>query len=40
MESRRAKEKLAAAKAAWAEAARTNGDALNIDEFLSRSAQR
>ena len=34
MDSRRAKEKLAAAKAAWAEAARTNGDALNIDEFL------
>ena len=35
MDSRRAREKLAAAKAAWAEAARTNGEALNIDEFLS-----
>ena len=35
MSSRRAKEKLAAAKAAWSEAARTNGDALNIDEFLA-----
>ena len=30
-----AKVKLASAKASWAEAARTNGDALNIDEFLS-----
>ena len=29
------KEKLAAAKAAWSEAARSNPDALNIDEFLS-----
>ena len=29
------KEKLAAAKAAWSEAARTNPDALNIDEYLS-----
>ena len=30
-----AKVKLASAKASWAEAARTNGDALNIDEFLA-----
>ena len=29
------KETLAAAKAAWSEAARSNPDALNIDEFLS-----
>ena len=29
------KEELAAAKAAWSEAARTNPDALNIDEYLS-----
>jgi len=29
------KEQLAAAKAAWSEAARTNPDALNIDEYLS-----
>ena len=28
------KEKLAAAKAAWSEAARSNPDALNLDEFL------
>ena len=28
------KEKLAAAKAAWSEAARSNPDSLNIDEFL------
>jgi len=33
--SRGLKEKLAAAKAAWSEAARSNPDALNIDEFLS-----
>ncbi len=32
---RKVKEKLAAAKAAWSEAARSNPDALNIDEFLS-----
>ena len=35
MNSRMAKVKLASAKASWAEAARTNGDALNIDEFLA-----
>lgn len=34
---RSVKEKLAAAKAAWSEAARSNPDALNIDEFLSFS---
>jgi hypothetical protein len=28
------KERLAAAKAAWSEAARSNPDSLNIDEFL------
>ena len=28
------KEKLSAAKAAWSEAARSNPDALNLDEFL------
>merc|ERR1719219_2869071 len=32
---RSVKEKLAAAKAAWSEAARSNPDALNIDEFLA-----
>lgn len=32
---RRVKERLAAAKAGWSEAARSNPDALNIDEFLS-----
>lgn len=32
---RSVKEKLAAARAAWSEAARSNPDALNIDEFLS-----
>lgn len=35
--NRATKEKLAAAKAAWSEAARSNPDALNIDEFLSFS---
>ncbi len=33
--SRSQKERLAAAKAAWSESARSNPDALNIDEFLS-----
>ena len=32
---RSVKEKLAAAKASWSEAARSNPDALNIDEFLA-----
>ena len=35
MNSRKMKEKVAAAKAAWSEAARSNPDALNIDEFLA-----
>jgi Ca2+-binding EF-hand superfamily protein len=35
--SRTIKEKMAAAKAAWSEAARSNPDAINIDEFLSFS---
>jgi len=35
MNSRKMKVKVAAAKAAWSEAARSNPDALNIDEFLS-----
>ena len=35
MSSRQMKVKVAAAKAAWSEAARSNPDALNIDEFLA-----
>ena len=35
MNSREIKLKIAAAKAAWSEAARSNPDALNIDEFLA-----
>ena len=35
MNSREMKVKIAAAKAAWSEAARSNPDALNIDEFLA-----
>lgn len=35
VEERRFKEAMAAAKAAWKEAARANPDKLNIDEFLS-----
>ena len=35
MNSRKMKVKVAAAKAAWSEAARSNPDALNIDEFLA-----
>lgn len=37
LEPREAKEALAEAKARWSEAARTNPNALNIDEFLSFS---
>ena len=35
MNNRKMKVKVAAAKAAWSEAARSNPDALNIDEFLA-----
>ena len=35
LNSREMKVKIAAAKAAWSEAARSNPDALNIDEFLA-----
>ena len=35
MNSKKMKQKVAAAKAAWSEAARSNPDALNIDEFLA-----
>ena len=35
MNSRKMKVQVAAAKAAWSEAARSNPDALNIDEFLA-----
>ena len=35
MSSRQMKVKVAAAKAAWSEAARSNPDALNTDEFLA-----
>ncbi len=34
-ETRREKERLAAAMAAWKEAARSNPESLNIDEFLA-----